>query len=138
MKKRYTAPKMTMERFEANEYVAACVTATVQCALPGKSTTAHDGTSPIYTESGTGLQHGICANEATIYMSDTDGVYTGYEVSNGEVQTNRPIKVVGSYDSVGTYNRVSWTSTDNNWKDTYTHVGTIKVTYVDDTHPNHS
>lgn len=33
MKKEYVTPTMVGERFSADEYVAACVTGTIQCAI---------------------------------------------------------------------------------------------------------
>lgn len=42
MKKEYVTPTMVGERFSADEYVAACVTGTIQCAYPGASPNAQD------------------------------------------------------------------------------------------------
>lgn len=35
MKKIWEAPRTVVQGFEPNEYVAACVTGTIQCAIPG-------------------------------------------------------------------------------------------------------
>ena len=35
MKKEYVTPTMVGERFSADEYVAACITGTIQCVYPG-------------------------------------------------------------------------------------------------------
>lgn len=40
MKKEYVTPTMVGERFSADEYVAACVTGTIQCVYPGASPNA--------------------------------------------------------------------------------------------------
>lgn len=42
MKKEYVTPTMVGERFSADEYVAACVTGTIQCVYPGDSPNAQD------------------------------------------------------------------------------------------------
>lgn len=34
-KMKWTRPETTGEMFEANEYVAACITGLIQCAYPG-------------------------------------------------------------------------------------------------------
>ena len=46
MKKNWEMPRTVVQRFEPNEYVAACVTGTIQCAIPGQSETECDGASP--------------------------------------------------------------------------------------------
>lgn len=35
MKKEYIKPFIILEHFNADEYVAACVVGTIQCAIPG-------------------------------------------------------------------------------------------------------
>lgn len=42
MKKKYVTPTMAGERFSADEYVAACITGTIQCAYPGNGHTNGD------------------------------------------------------------------------------------------------
>lgn len=42
MKKEYVTPTMVGERFSADEYVAACVTGTIQCVYPGTATAKGD------------------------------------------------------------------------------------------------
>ena len=43
--KNYVKPMMESEVFTPNEYVAACVTGTIQCAIPGRSPyRVNDGT----------------------------------------------------------------------------------------------
>ena len=47
VKKIWEAPRTVVQGFEPNEYVAACVTGTIQCAIPGRSEYICDGSSPI-------------------------------------------------------------------------------------------
>ena len=37
MKKEWIEPEILVQEFTANEYVAACVTGTIQCVYPGTS-----------------------------------------------------------------------------------------------------
>ena len=90
MKKEYVTPTMVGERFSADEYVAACVTGTIQCVYPGTATAKGDnGTygdynhqeSGVYTDS-QGMKHGICGDDATISFNGTTA--SGYEFVNGK------------------------------------------------------
>ena len=146
--KKWEMPEAYIEKFTANEYVAACITATVVCAIPGSSSRkVNDGTSAR-------SNHGICGTAATItFNGDTA---TGYEVTNGTVNTNRPIYDIyinGTNTASGTYSNFSggnqnwalgtysaiWKSDDNEYgSGTYSHYGMMTITNIDSTRPNHS
>lgn len=86
-----------------NEYVAACITGTIECAVPGNNPYTCDGGNPTRffnyrmdsnrwdgsTISPDGLEHGLCGNTATISFDGDTG--SGFERINGEIQRNRPI-----------------------------------------------
>lgn len=111
MKKEYVTPTMVGERFSADEYVAACVTGTIQCAYPGASPNAQDDGTATFKDN-EGKWHGSCGENAPIYD------ITGYKL------------VPDSYTNV------SWTSTDGNL--IYHHKGRLIITNIDDNRPNHS
>lgn len=143
MKKKYVTPTMVGERFSADEYVAACITGTIQCVYPGTSTEKGDnGKYDDYNqqESGwyrdaSGLLHGVCGNDATITFNDNIG--RGFEKINGVIQKDRPIYNISGYKKEpGTYLGVKWNSTDG--KNEYTHIGRLEITNIDENHPNHS
>ena len=97
-KMKWTRPEVTGEMFEANEYVAACITGTIQCMYPGNGFSNgkeqyddYNGQqSGWYTEP-SGKQHGICGNNATISFNEKTG--SGYEFSNGQIQRNCAMSV---------------------------------------------
>ena len=142
MKKAYVTPMITGEEFEANEYVAACVTATVQCVYPGTASAKGDNgvyddykgdQSGIYVDND-GMWHGLCGYDAEITFDSSNG--SGYESNNGVTQSNRPIWGVTGYDTTpGTY---YGTRQSSDGAATYTHKGRIVVSYIDNTRPNHS
>ena len=143
MKKKWIEPQIQVQEFVANEYVAACITGTIQCAYPGDGQTNGDinkfddyngQESGWYTDA-SGLLHGICGNDATITFNGNTG--SGFERINGVIQRDRPIYNISGYEQkAGTYLGVIWNSTDGNYK--YTHKGRLVITNVDDTRPNHS
>lgn len=145
MRKKYVTPTMFGERFSADEYVAACITGTIQCVYPG--TAWEKGDNGVYgdynhQESGVyideyGKKHGICGDDATISFNGTTA--SGYEFVNGKAVTGRPISNITGYrEAKGTYN-VTWTSVDNvNNTGTYYHKGKLVVSNIDNNHPNHS
>lgn len=137
MKKIWKNPETLVQRFTPNEYVAACVTGTIQCAIPGSSAyRCNDGTqSRNFNFNPTrwngpkigkdGLDHGLCGNNASISFSDTDGSGSGYEVVNGSVSYNRPIWNINGYMlNPGTY-AVTWNSSDG--ANTYNHYGILTI-----------
>lgn len=151
--KNYVKPMMESEVFTPNEYVAACVTGTIQCAIPGRSPyRVNDGTDSrnfsrnIYLGLGfswdgpriryDGRDHGICGESTTINFSDSNGTGSGYEMNHGVLDTSRPIYNISGYDlAEGTYN-VTWQS--NNGSQEYNHYGTLNIVNIDDSRPNHS
>ena len=144
MKKEWIEPEILVQEFTANEYVAACVTGTIQCVYPGTDKTKGDTgvyddyngkKSGWYTDS-EGMQHGICGFNATIsFNGDTA---SGFEAIKGVTQTDRPIyNIYGYQQAEGTY-YVTWTSKDTNADKEYHHKGRLIVTNVDNTRPNHS
>lgn len=146
--KDYVRPMMESEAFTANEYIAACVTGTIQCGYPGhdywwENTVGKPNIFDDYFGEGTGwytdrdgLQHGVCGNNATISFNGDTG--TGYEVVNGRVDKNRPIYDISGFNlTEGTYTGVTWTSRDGNSPE-YHHVGRLIITNIDPTRPNHS
>ena len=149
--KNYVRPMMESEAFAANEYIAACVTGTIQCGYPGHRGSWWGGRGTVgdpnifddyygdesgwYTDQ-YGMQHGVCGNDATISFNGNTG--TGYEVVNGRVDKNRPIYGISGFDlTEGTYTGVTWTSRDGDSPE-YHHVGRLVITNIDPTRPNHS
>lgn len=134
MKKEYVTPTMVGERFSADEYVAACVTGTIQCAYPGDSPNAQDDGTATFKDS-EGKWHGSCGENALI--SFDSGTGRGYEMRNGKIDYNRPIYDITGYKLVpDRYTNVLWTSTDGNL--IYHHKGRLIITNIDDNRPNHS
>lgn len=134
MKKEYVTPTMVGERFSADEYVAACVTGTIQCVYPGDSPNAQDDGTKTYIDVA-GMWHGSCGEDASI--SFNDGTGKGYEMRNGKIDYNRPISHITGYTlKTGTYTNVSWESTDG--AGTYHHKGRLVITNIDNNRPNHS
>lgn len=145
MKKRWETPRTMVQKFEPNEYVAACVTGTIQCAVPGNDPYECDGASPTrffdYTANwygnsicGDGLNHGVCGNSAPITFNGSTG--SGYEVNHGSIDRNRPIYNIEGYQlAEGTYN-VTWNS--NSGGPQYTHYGVLTISNIDNDRPNHS
>lgn len=157
MKKNWEMPRTVVQKFEPNEYVAACVTGTIQCAIPGRSAyDIGDGTSStnfnymVYYSafqlglwdsngpviSADGQDHGICGEATSITFSDVDGSGSGYEMNHGVLDYSRPISNISGYSlKEGTYN-VVWNST--NGYSNYNHYGTLTITNIDNSRPNHS
>lgn len=133
-KMKWTRPEVTGELFEANEYIAACITGKIQCIYPGASPNQQDDGTNVYTDK-YGSWHGLCGNDATIsFNGDTA---SGFEVSNGKVDRSRPIYSISGYSqTTGIYQNVTWDSTDG--KGVYHHKGRLVITQIDSTHPNHS
>ena len=146
MKKEYVTPTMTGERFSADEYVAACITGVIQCAYPGDGTTNgltdrfddYNGKESGYYRDPNGKLHGLCGVNATISFNGDTG--RGYEVVNGKISRNRPIYNIQNYTpEVGTYYNVTWNSDDgDNHSGTYSHIGRLDITNIDNNRPNHS
>lgn len=151
MKKNWEMPKTVVQRFEPNEYVAACVTGTIQCAYPGDPKYYGPGRSSVgrtnvfddwngresgwYTDQD-GMQHGVCGNNATISFNGNTG--TGFEYVNGRPDHNRPIYDISGYQlEEGTYYNVTWTSNDSGSPE-YHHIGRLIITNIDHSRPNHS
>lgn len=151
MEKVWRKPHAVVQKFEANEYVAACITGTIQCGYPGDPNYYGWGRTSVgepdvfddwngwesgwYTDRH-GMQHGICGNDATISFNGSTG--SGFETVNGKTDRNRPIyDIKGFIPEVGTYTGVRWTSRDGNSPE-YHHVGRLIITNIDNDHPNHS
>lgn len=144
MKKTWETPSIMVQQFEANEYVAACITGMIQCVYPGTAKAKGDNgvyddynnkKSGWYTDS-YGMTHGICGNNATISFNGETA--SGFEVVNGRTDTSRPIYSIKGYgESTGIYD-VTWTSKDTNEGSEYHHKGRLIVKNIDDSHPNHS
>lgn len=144
MKKIWEDPKIMVEKFMPNEYVAACITGTIQCMYPGNGSTNgeevygdYNGKQSGWFKDGEGNLHGICGNDATIsFNGDTA---SGFEFIRGVAQTDRPIYGISGYEqATGTYTvtRTSCDTGDNNHE--YHHKGRLIVTNVDNNRPNHS
>lgn len=145
MKKTWVDPRIEVQQFVPNEYVAACITGTICCAVPGFSAYAvGDGTSWRDFDSDVyyGLSsnwdgptiinddrvHGICGAWADISF-DSDTV-SGYEKVDGVTDTTRPIYHINGYsETVGEYN-VTWQSNDVTGT-VYNHYGTLKISSID-------
>ena len=85
-----------------------------------------------------GMLHGLCGYDAEISFNADTG--SGYEYNNGKIQKNRPIYNIKNYKAaVGTYTNVTWNSDDgDNHSGTYSHIGRLVITNIDNNHPNHS
>lgn len=146
MKKEYVTPTMVGERFSADEYVAACITGVIQCAYPGDGKTNgmtdrfddYNGEKSGYYTDSQGKLHGLCGCNATISFNGDTG--SGYEYIGNKIQKNRPIYGIKNYTpKEGTYYDVTWSSDDgDNHSGTYSHIGRLKITNIDNNHPNHS
>lgn len=148
MKKVWKEPEIDVQIFVSNEYVAACVVGTIECAIPGNNRYSCDGSSPIRnfnynmsrfewdgpSISRDGQDHGICGNPAPISFNGSTG--SGYETIDGEIQRNRPIYNIQGYKlDPGVY-RVTWNSDSGG--PVYNHYGELTINYVDYDRPNHS
>ena len=146
MKRMYEMPMAYEEAFVANEYVSACITGIIQCAYPGNGRTNgrtdkfddYNGHKSGYWTDSQGNLHGLCGYDATITFNGSTG--KGYEYDNGEIQRNRPIYNIKNYtQTVGEHYNVTWNSDDrDNHSGTYSHIGRLIITNIDDNHPNHS
>lgn len=147
-KKMWREPSVEVQKFVPNEYVAVCVTGTIQCAYPGNGSGRHgtNGHTDVFDdwnglESGWytdryGMQHGVCGNDATINFNGNTG--SGYETVNGSTDYNRPIYNISGYQlKEGTYYNVTWTSVDGDSPE-YHHIGRLIITNIDNSRPNHS
>lgn len=144
---KWRRPQAKVEEFEANEYVAACYTANIQCALPGTSSTEYDDTTANWagsvsedqwywetTEDGTQIPHGRCGITTTMDVNGSS--LTGTE-TNGSVIYN--ITGWTETDGTGTF-PVNWVSYDgkNKTGNCYHHKGRLNVLYQSKEHPNRS
>ena len=145
MKKNWEMPKTMVQKFEPNEYVAACVTGIIQCAYPGNGRSNgrtdrfddYNGQESGWFRAPDGLDHGICGYDAQISFNDDTA--SGYEAINGITQYNRQIFNVQGYElKEGTYYGVTWNSQIRGDQSVYSHVGRLTITNIDDDHPNHS
>lgn len=143
MKKVWEAPKIEIQRFQANEYVSACIQGRLQCMYPGNGQTNGQEIYDDYNNDQSGwykdshnMLHGICGNDAAVsFNGDTA---KGYESVDGVAQTNRVIFDIEGYkQEVGTYYNVTWKSQVDN-SDIYHHIGRLIITLVDPTRANHS
>lgn len=146
MKKQWTSPRILVQEFEANEYVAACVQGIIACAIPGDDPMACDGNFPTQYFNyevfwngrhlnGDGLEHGLCGEKTPIsFNSDTA---SGFETNHGTIDHERVITNVSGYTlTPGVYD-VTWNSSYRD-SPTYTHYGKLTITNIDDEHPNRS
>ena len=145
MKRKWERPQAMVQKFEANEYVAACVTGTIQCAYPGDGNGSNGkmvyddycGTSDGWWTDRFGLEHGVCGNDAPISFDSGDG--TGFEYVNDRPDYSRVITGITGYKlKPDIYYDVTWTSQDLPDQTVYHHVGRLIITNIDNDHPNHS
>ena len=82
--------------------------------------------------------YGLCGYDAKISFSEDAG--SGYEYIGNKIQRNRPIYNIKNYTpSGGIYYNVTWNSYDGDkHSGTYSHIGRLNITNIDDHHPNHS
>ena len=144
MRKMWEEPSVMVQKFVPNEYIAACITGTIQCAYPGNGKT--NGRTDVFDDyngqpngwytDDYGMQHGICGNNATISFNGDTG--SGYEYVNGRPDRNRPIYSISGYQlKEDTYYNVTWTSNDSGSPE-YHHIGRLIITNIDSNRPNHS
>lgn len=140
MKKTWVDPRIEVQQFVPNEYVAACYT--LVCAIPGKSYMAADGATPyrwfgsqgtkenplttggnvnwgnLGTISADGMLHGNCGLETTSYDATNK---VGYEHNlDGSLKTETNIYDITLGTDLGDRFYATWHS--NNGTD-YTHYG---------------
>ncbi len=139
MRKIWEKPVPIVDKFEANEYIAACYT--LVCAIPGRSADEiGDGTSARWFEKdknwggqwvqADNLDHGNCGNESTSYDIDHS---VGYEHNDDGTVKNAVIlniNVMSQTNGQG-FNYATWQS-DNGTL--YTHYGFA----IPNDNPNHS
>ena len=134
----YETPVMREENFEANEYVAACLS--LYCSIPGHdSDHCFDGGQTRF--GGDGLWHGVCQDDNGYNperQSEGKGskifnVKLGNEAARGSgIDTSSCTRSVGPADAVALKNNVyyfaTWQSDDiNSPGKIYTHRGLAKV-----------
>ena len=134
----YETPVMREENFEANEYVAACLS--LYCSIPGRdSDHCFDGDQTQYGRDR--LWHGVCQDDNGYNperQSEGKGskifnVKLGNEAARGSgIDTSSCTRSVGPADAVALKNNVyyfaTWQSDDiNSPGKIYTHRGLAKV-----------
>lgn len=127
--------------------MATCITGVIQCAYPGDGKTTngdpncfddYNGNESGYYKDSMGKVHGLCGYDATISFNGDTG--SGFEYIGNKIQKNRPIYNIKGYTAAeNTYYGVTWKSDDGaNHSGTYYHTGRLKITNIDNNHPNHS
>ena len=90
-----------------------------------------------------GLTHKENFMDYVVYAmpnSFSEDTGSGYEYIGNKIQRNRPIYNIKNYTpSGGIYYNVTWNSYDGDkHSGTYSHIGRLNITNIDDHHPNHS
>lgn len=137
MKKTWQAPRILVQEFEANEYVAACYSLYCMVAGDGKGKYIDDAdfnydvgswgsVGPIY---GDWKRHGKPCALGTSYDEDSGNFY-----ETGKLSKASDIRIDKDVLSDGTQ-YATWISHDVNGSGDYTHYGFAKAV---DNRPNHS
>lgn len=125
-----------MQGFEANEYVAACFTATIECMYPGNGQTNGQEEYGDYNGQQSGwwyeddnktMPHGACGTPTTLTVNSSN--MSGYETTGRAIYNIR-----GWNGTAGTFT-CTWNSY---YGSEYNHRGRVIVTAQDPNHPNRS
>ena len=139
MKKTWQAPRIQVQEFEANEYVAACYS--LYCAISGdgkgkfhKNTLFLESRSwgDVGTIEADGLLHGEACAKGSSYSQES-GLF--YEVNKPGSKVDSSTIKIGEDEDNG-YKYATWVSIDGKSGERYTHYGYAKAD--DGNRPNHS
>ena len=141
MKKNWQAPRIQVQEFEANEYVAACYS--LYCAIAGDGKGKYKGDIVPFNQNkynwgnfseikADGLWHGRACAEGSSYSQEL-GLF--YEVGKPGSKVDSSTIELGDNAGDG-YQYATWVSIDGATGDRYTHYGYAKAD--DGSRPNHS
>lgn len=139
MKKTWQAPRILVQEFEANEYVAACYS--LYCAISGDGKGKFDKNTPFVGSNlwgdvgmikADGLLHGEACAKGSSYSQES-GLF--YEVNKPGSKVDSDTIKIGDNADDG-YQYATWVSIDSNSGIRYTHYGYAVLD--DGSRPNHS
>lgn len=141
MKKTWQAPRILVQEFETNEYVAACYS--LYCKVAGDGKGSYGGYDVKFDPRGSsmdwgpfkvtrdGMWHGKPCAEGSSY----DDVHNLFYENSKPGSTIDPNSVHIGGDAGDSYQYATWISHDVNGSGDYTHYGFAKAV---DNRPNHS
>ena len=142
MKKTWQAPRILVQEFEANEYVAACYD--LFCAISGDGYGGYKGVANFYQDKYNwgpfdrvpcdGLQHGEACAKGSSYDQETGLFYEVNKPGSKVESSSVNISDTPSPNGVGVY--ATWISINGSNSDRYQHYGYAVENMKG--HPNHS